>query len=247
MIRRVLNKVSREAGQFFYKRVLPIGGTSPIVSFTFDDFPVSAGTTASELLAKYGFQGTYYLAGNLMGKDWEDLPMCDKELVLKLYNTGNEIGCHTYMHCNCQETAFADLQEDLAKNADLIKSIIGDAPSSFAYPFGISSLSARKAVAEQFNVARGIKAGINKGTTDFRNLKANSLYSNSINFEGISRLLDEAKESGGWLIFYTHDVTDTPSPFGCTPGEFDKVLGLVSERDIQVMPVKHAAGHFAFS
>jgi len=247
MIRRVLNKVSREAGQFFYKRIVPVGGTFPIVSFTFDDFPVSAGTTASELLAKYGYQGTFYLAGNLMGKDWEGLPMCDEELVLKLYNTGNEIGCHTYMHCNCQETGFTDLQEDLAKNADQIKSIIGDAPSSFAYPFGISSLSARKAVAEQFNVARGIKPGINKGITDFRNLKANSLYSNSINFESISRLLDEAKESGGWLVFYTHDVTESPSPFGCTPGEFEKVLGLVSERDIQVMPVKHAAGHFAFS
>ena len=34
----------------------------------------------------------------------------------------------------------------------------------------------------------------------------------------IHRVFDEAVATNGWLIFYTHDVADTPSPWGCTPG-----------------------------
>ena len=37
-------------------------------------------------------------------------------------------------------------------------------------------------------------------------------------------LIGDCARRGGWLIFYTHDVTPTPSPWGCSPGLFAAAL-----------------------
>jgi hypothetical protein len=49
------------------------------------------------------------------------------------------------------------------------------------------------------------------------------------------RLIDRACKIGGWLIFYTHDVTETPSRFGCTPRQWESVVAYAAER--AVLPV----------
>ena len=35
--------------------------------------------------------------------------------------------------------------------------------------------------------------------------------------------LDKARAANAWLILYTHDVSDTPSQFGCTPGALERL------------------------
>jgi len=40
----------------------------------------------------------------------------------------------------------------------------------------------------------------------------------------ISRMLDKAEASNGWTIFFTHDVSETPSRYGCTPSQLAYVI-----------------------
>ena len=44
----------------------------------------------------------------------------------------------------------------------------------------------------------------------------------------------------GWLIFYGHDVTAAPSPYGCTPALFEAALRAAEARGIACLSVKEA-------
>jgi hypothetical protein len=48
------------------------------------------------------------------------------------------------------------------------------------------------------------------------------------------------------VIFFTHDVSDEPSPYGCRPGELAGVLQAVIDRGIEILPIKNAAGKMRF-
>jgi hypothetical protein len=66
--------------------------------------------------------------------------------------------------------------------------------------------------------------GANGPTVDLNLLRANRLYSASVDLADVRQLIARHARPGAWLIFYTHDVRDTPSSFGCTPGYFEAVV-----------------------
>ena len=41
----------------------------------------------------------------------------------------------------------------------------------------------------------------------------------------------------GWLIFYTHDVADAASRYGCTPQQLDEIAGFAKAHS-EVLPVR---------
>ena len=43
------------------------------------------------------------------------------------------------------------------------------------------------------------------------------LINRDVDEGGIERAFEQAAKAKGWLIFYSHDVTASPSPYGCTP------------------------------
>jgi hypothetical protein len=43
-----------------------------------------------------------------------------------------------------------------------------------------------------------------------------------------------------WLIFYTHDVSEEPSKFGCTPGLFEYAVMTAVSVGVQILPVSDA-------
>ncbi len=51
-----------------------------------------------------------------------------------------------------------------------------------------------------------------------------------IDEDGIERVFDEAVKTGGWLIFYGHDIIGKPSPYGCTPQLMPRPPPTVAER-----------------
>lgn len=221
-------------------------GSEPVISICFDDFPVSAGKKALQILKENGLLASYYLAGSLLGKTENNIPICDNSLVRKVYEEGHEIGCHTFGHLDCQDTCSSQLRTDLKKNADLIHSLTDNAPASFAFPFGKVSFASRKVIGEKFMIARGIRPGINGRNSDLLNLRANSVYNSSFSKDRIKALIDTVKSNKGWLIFYTHDVSPQPSAFGCSVEDFSNLIELIVSSGIRVLPIKHAAGYFAF-
>jgi hypothetical protein len=50
-------------------------------------------------------------------------------------------------------------------------------------------------------------------------------------------MIDDAARRGAWLILYTHDVAERPSPFGCSPGELERVLRRAQAAGMAMLPV----------
>ncbi|MCK1513398.1 hypothetical protein IVB22_12640 [Bradyrhizobium sp. 190] len=53
-------------------------------------------------------------------------------------------------------------------------------------------------------------------------------------------VIDEAQTNNGWLIFYGHDVTDRPSPYGCSPALLAHALEAALRRKIPALAMAEA-------
>jgi len=226
---------------------LPSRATAPIVSFSFDDFPVSAARQGAKVLQEYGVKGTYFVAGARAGRHLDDVDQFTKDDLIAVAEAGHEIGCHTFGHIRLPSASMAEITDDLLRNQEYVQRILGDyTMCSFAYPDGDVSITTKALVGRWFPICRGIWNGVNQRRIDFMQLKAVSLE-RAFDQGRVEKILDEARETNGWVIFFTHDVSDTPSPYGCLPGQLADVLEAVIERNIEILPIKNAAGKMRFS
>jgi peptidoglycan/xylan/chitin deacetylase (PgdA/CDA1 family) len=230
-IRQILAKSRSSALSALSRRNTILGDSGPIVSFTFDDFPRSALEVGGAILRSYGARGTYYAAMGLMGAITAvGRQFCAADLE-SLQKEGHELGSHTFGHVSCRSVVLREFKAEVAKGRQAVTKITGvQEPHNFAYPFGAVTFRAKGTMDGSCSSCRGILPGINRNPVDLNLLKANRLYSRSINFETIQKLLELNDKIGGWLIFYTHDVGDGPSNYGCTAEDFENVVRLVAKR-----------------
>jgi peptidoglycan/xylan/chitin deacetylase (PgdA/CDA1 family) len=222
--------------------------TEPVVSFTFDDFPRSALTEGGRILRERGWAGTYFAAGGFCGRRLGGLDYFDRDDLVRAAEEGHEIGCHTFGHLRLPATARDAVDEDLARNAAFIGKVLPEHRlSSFAYPFGDVDLGRKGQIARRFPICRGIWPGVNAGRMDFAQLKAVPLERRSLDQLDVDAWLDRAEAARGWLIFFTHDVSDDPSAFGCLRRTFEAVADAVARRGLKVLPVRNATGLARFS
>jgi hypothetical protein len=59
-------------------------------------------------------------------------------------------------------------------------------------------------------------------------------------------VIRKAKANNAWIVIYTHDVDDKPSPWGCTPRLFHSVVGQLVEHGIEILPLKNALARVVF-
>jgi peptidoglycan/xylan/chitin deacetylase (PgdA/CDA1 family) len=210
----------------------------PIVSFTFDDFPRSALETGGAILRSYRAHGTYYAAMGLKGGGGElGEFFCDEDLKCLLAE-GHELGSHTFSHLSCRTTPLPAFQADVQKGREAITNFTGRSEShQFAYPFGHVTLRAKSRVGAQMSSCRGVWGGVNVSPVDSNLLRANHLYSATFDSGAIEHLLRVNDRRRGWLVFYTHDVRDNPSPWGCRPGQFEAVLRLATRMRVRFLTV----------
>jgi peptidoglycan/xylan/chitin deacetylase (PgdA/CDA1 family) len=214
-----------------------------VVSFSFDDFPISAGTAGAGILADHGARGTFYVAGSLVGTSSHQYGgFCRRDDLAALIAAGHEIGCHTYGHARVSTLSPRGLIEELDRNAAFVgRHLGGYAMRSFAYPFGDISPLRKLQVQTRFASCRGNAPGINAGRIDLGDLRAERIYEQSIDHDRIAALLRSAASKPAWLIFYTHDVAENPSPYGCTPATFERVVQAVADAGIRILTVADAA------
>jgi peptidoglycan/xylan/chitin deacetylase (PgdA/CDA1 family) len=220
------------------RRQFELNSVGPVVSFTFDDFPRSALTVGGPILKNYGVCGTYYAAMGLMeavnglGKQF-----CAEDLAILLAQ-GHELGSHTFGHLSARSTPLEQFVADALKGKAAVEQITGgERPHSFSYPYGHVSLRVKRRLGRAYASCRGIVPGVNHWPVDLNLLKANSVYHHAFNPGRFQRLLEEATRTDGWLIFYTHDVSESPSDFGCTPAELERLVQLVSQTGARVLTV----------
>jgi hypothetical protein len=111
---------------------------------------------------------------------------------------------------------------------------------NFAYPYGTGSVSRKGQLGKTFRSSRGILPGVNSGIVDLQYLRATPLIERQIDPDGIERAFDEAVDKNGWLIFYSHDVTAEPSPYGCSPSLLRHALEAASRRKILNLSIAEA-------
>lgn len=222
--------------------------SEPVVSFTFDDFPRSALSEGGRILKTAGWAGTYFAAGSFCGRTVDGIDYFTREDLLRAQEDGHEIACHTFSHLRLAGQRAPAILEDLERNAAFLReNLPGLRLSSFAYPYGDVRLPQKRLLARQFSIARGIWPGLNTGRMDFGELKAVALERRRPTTAEIQEWLEDAKRQNGWLIFFTHDVSNQPSDYGCTPDALARVVELVAKAGIRVLPVKNAAGFARFA
>ena len=191
--------------------------SDPIVSFTFDDAPISAATRGAPILEDFGVRGSFYLCGGLIGGRSDIQPILSAFQARDLAERGHEIGCHTYGHLEVGDQAWPALEDDLDRNRQCLTQLSGAQPRNFAYPYGRVSYAMKRRLQARFATCRSVDPGINAGTIDLGLLKAAPLYDAECSYDQVVRWIAANVQRTGWLIFVTHDVQEQPTRYGTTP------------------------------
>ncbi len=113
---------------------------------------------------------------------------------------------------------------DLDRNAEFARKNFNLELTTFSFPFGDISLSSKRLVQRRFDACPSSLPGVNRGVADLGALRAVRLYSKLVEAEAVESLVERAAERGSWLIFYTHDLDESPTEFGCTPALFEAAV-----------------------
>ena len=238
---KVLEKLHELHGRVSHRRTMSLALARGIISFSFDDFPASAWRRGGAVLDAHGVHATYYVSMGLEGRPWHVGEGFSRDDLAALVASGHELGCHTFSHQPCWRLSEAQLIGDLDRNARLCRLVLGERPlATFAYPFGLASASAKRIVAARFAAVRHIRKGMNVGTIDLAELRANEITA-ATPLTALTRLIERCRDRKGWLLFFTHDISETPSPWGCMPGVFAKLVEQAVASGCAVLPVGAAA------
>jgi peptidoglycan/xylan/chitin deacetylase (PgdA/CDA1 family) len=230
--------LQRRAARWFGRRPYRIKLESPVISFTFDDFPRSAFTTGGAILSQYGFSGTYYASFGLMGQQRSTGEMFRREDLQELILQGHELACHTFDHCDSWETTPADFEASILRNRRAAAQHVPTVSlKSLSYPITWPRPATKRRIASLFECARGGGQSFNVGMVDLNYLKAFFIEQSRDDFDAIKHIIDDNTKAMGWLIFATHDVSHNPTRFGCTPGLFERIVGYAEKSSAHVLPV----------
>ena len=237
----LLDKMRRRAGRYLGVRPVAVRPARGVLSLSFDDIPASAWTEAGPILAQHGVKATYYVCGGLAGDRNLDLPQFETEHLQALHAAGHEVGCHTYEHVSTLTLSPSELAASLDRNARWVaERLDGYRMQTFAYPFGDCALGSKPVIERHFACGRGVRDGVTTGWSDRNLLRAIGLESRRLPGYDLEALVRQAADQKGWLVAYGHDVSDRPTPYGCTPDDLDRLIRLARAADLDILPV-HAA------
>jgi peptidoglycan/xylan/chitin deacetylase (PgdA/CDA1 family) len=222
-------------------RVRPLDATldRAIVTFSFDDAPRSAATAGASILESFDARGVFYISGGLVGGEDHCGPACLRTDIQNLDARGHEIGCHTCSHFDCARTGLLEVEADLKRNKKFLQDLGLSQPlETFAYPYGETTLALKRTLAQRFRSARGITPGLNAQGADLAQLHANALF--GADASHAKHLITLAARKRAWLIFFTHDVAETPSAYGCTPAMLRTAVQFALQAGAQICTIRTA-------
>ncbi len=230
------------------RRTISLGGLGPVVTFTFDDFPRSALTMGADILEQFGARGTYYVAMGLMGSRnrlGEQFRSADLQC---LVDRGHEVALHGFRHLSARSTPVEEFIDDVVDCKRALGEYVPEGPSNnFAYPYGEATLSAKRRLGPCMGSSRGTIGGLNGPEVDLNLLRANSLYGGDEQAERARRLILKNQAQKSWLIFYSHDVSEDPSPYGCTPSLLRQTVSFAADIGARLMTVADVVGRLQAS
>ncbi|HEX4199539.1 MAG TPA: polysaccharide deacetylase family protein [Caulobacteraceae bacterium] len=238
--RSIRGKLRRRLARLAERRPARRGPARAMVSFSFDDAPVTAVTEGRAALEARGLRGTYFVAADLAGKLGPMGLNASAGALIEAAAAGHELACHTFSHLDCGQADGSAIAADVDRNVAALKAWGAAPATTFAYPYGDVSLAAKAALGGRYDLLRGLHHGLIEAGTDLNQAPA-------VGIEGpdgerlAHRWIDRAVARRAWLILYTHDVADAPSAFGCTPGALDRLIGHVLAAGAEVVTVAEGA------
>lgn len=234
-------RLTRFIGRMARVHPARMAAARPVASITFDDFPKSAWEAGGRVLERLSVRGTYYTAGGFCGRTVDGRVFYDEGDLHALAAAGHEIGCHGFGHRPTPSLSNAELEADRARNAEFLAPFLGGAqPESYAYPYGAVSLRTKRYYGPRFTNVRGVHPGTNQGRIDLSQLNAVSLEMRSWDRGFIARAIARAVAENGWIAFYTHDVSKTPTEYGSTPAMLAEALDRAIQAGIAILPMREA-------
>ncbi|MCF7644018.1 polysaccharide deacetylase family protein [Bacillus subtilis] len=234
----------------FAAKTLHISGERPVISFSFDDVPDSALYNGATILEKYGLRGTFYIAGQLTGISEPGRKLISEAGIAELAERGHEIGCHTYSHPNIATLNGAQLQNEIDQNHSFLSRILGKhwgaagSQLNFAYPYNAVSYFAYRRMAKNYRSCRAGENRINRGATCLQMLFGMEIGRPDEDVVQLKAEIDAVKAQPGWLIFFTHDISETPTPYGCTPAAFEKLVQYAVQSGCEILTVNEALDRY---
>lgn len=225
LIDRAINRLVWKMGA----REREVRTNIPLVTFTFDDVPETALTNGAAILERHGVRGTFYIAGGMASRVEPDRTLISGEGCRELFLRGHEIGCHTFAHRKLRSLD-KTLEMDLAKNAAYLEAAGIEQPArNFALPYNAAWPPARRTLRSLYATCRGAGEEINRGRVDHLMLKGVEIRQPDGHARSLTRWIDDVAAAPGWLIFFTHDIADTPTQFGCTPATFEHLVAYAAK------------------
>jgi peptidoglycan/xylan/chitin deacetylase (PgdA/CDA1 family) len=236
----LLDRITTRLVRHFPGPRLPIICQRPTVSFTFDDVPEATLANGAAILEAHQARGTFYVAGGLAGTGEYGCTMLSAAGYGELAARGHELACHTFLHKSVRTLSRRQLAADLERNANYLAGVSGGvAARNFAFPKTIASPHVRRELNRRFRSCRGGLPGINRGAVDRSFLKAVEIRPVTP-IDELAAWIRAVVDDPGWLIFFTHDVSRTPSTYGCLPATLDRLLGDASAQGCAVLTVDTA-------
>jgi len=214
--RSLKGKLRRRLVRLAHRRAARVDLARPMVTFSFDDAPVTAAETGAAILEQRGLKGTFFFAAGLADRQGPMGLFAGEVEARRLAAAGHEIACHTFSHLDCGQADGPGALADVSRNAEALARWSAPRAETFAYPYGDVSGPAKAALAPRYRLLRALHHGLVEDGADLNQAPA-------VGIEGpdgeatARRWLRAAAERKAWLILYTHDVADPPSAWGCTP------------------------------
>jgi len=238
---RARGKYYRTGARLLFRRPLALTNRTPLISFTFDDFPRSALLAGGKLLKSFGATGTYYVSLGLMGKAAPTGEMFVMDDLRAAIADGHELGCHTFDHCHSADTPTSVFESSVLENRLALQTMLPDVSfQTFSYPISPPRVQTKRRIGKHFACCRGGGQTFNKGTADLSYLAAFFLEQSRDDENSVRKLIDRNREARGWLIVATHDISESPTPYGCTPEFFGRVVEYAVLSGARIVPVFEA-------
>ena len=102
-----------------------------LICITFDDGPSKLTSKLIDELNVRKVKATFFVLGNRVNKY--------KDILKKAYDSGHQIGSHTYEHSDLTDLTEIEIYKDLKKTSDNIYKIIGERPTMVRPPYGATN------------------------------------------------------------------------------------------------------------
>lgn len=233
-------KLRRRLVRLQHRRPASRSPGRPMISFSFDDAPLSAFTTGAQVLERHGVRGAFFVCAGLAGQSGVVGRLGDRSEMERAQAAGHEIACHTYSHLDCGKADAETAGQDLDRNADVLRAWGFAPPTTFAYPYGDVGSPAKRRLADRFALSRALHHGVIEAGTDLAQAPAVGIEGEDGEAKAL-HWMEQARRRRAWLILFTHGVEETVTPYGCTAAAFERLVGQAVSQGFEVVTVAEGA------